>query len=217
MSHCDIDYVCIVDDDATSAAFFSTVVQEAFAPRRIDTAGTLGDARSLLLGDAATAPDLLLLDLHLPDGAGIDMLAPIRAKSPDTMVVVITIFDDDESLFGAMRRGVDGYLIKAETRAGATSKLLGILRGEPPLSARVARRILRHLESPPESPAEPHLTGREQEILQLLARGQTIAQAAQALEVSPHPVQHHVRNLYRKLDVHSRAGMTRVAVDRGLV
>ncbi len=214
MSACDIDYVQIVEDDADSAAFFVSVATQAFGAQRIEVATCLADARHALSGPPA---DLVLLDLYLPDGTGTEIIGAIRQRSPDTMIVIITVFDDDETLFGAVRAGVDGYLLKAETREQAVDKLLGILRDQPPLSARVARRILRHFEAHPPRPAEPALTAREQDALRLLARGHTIAAAATELGVSPHTVQHHVRNLYRKLGVHTRAAMTRVALDRGLL
>ncbi len=206
--------VVLVEDSRDDAEFTSAVVREAFDDVTVLTARTLARARELLL---ATTPELVMLDLNLPDGTGASLLPLIRERYADAWAVVITVFDDDEHLFLALQQGADGYLLKDESRADAARLLRDILAGHPPLSARVARRVLRYVQStapgPKPRPLLPALTPREREVLELLASGHTAGSAAAQLGVSEHTIKTHVKNLYRKLDVSSRADMVRAAID----
>jgi DNA-binding NarL/FixJ family response regulator len=147
-------------------------------------------------------------------------LPSIRERYPEVWAVVVTVFDDDEHLFLALQQGADGYLLKDESRSDSAALLRDILAGRPPLSARVARRVLKHVQDTAASPkpkgTSPPLTPREREVLVLLAGGHTVCSAAAQLDVSEHTIKTHVRNLYRKLDVSSRASMVRAAIDEGL-
>jgi DNA-binding NarL/FixJ family response regulator len=207
----------VVEDRGEDARFISAVVREAFGAVDVQTARTLAKARSLL--DRCT-PELVVLDLNLPDGTGASLLPIIRERHVEAWVVVVTVFDDDEHLFLALQQGADGYLLKDESRADAAALLREILGGRPPLSARVARRVLKYIQSAGPSPkpktATPALTAREREVLVLLASGHTACSAAAQLGVSEHTIKSHVKSLYRKLDVSSRASMVRAALDDGL-
>ena len=209
--------VVLVEDSRDDAEFASAVVRDAFGAVEIRIARTLAKARELL---AQCAPELVVLDLNLPDGTGAALLPLIRERHADAWAVVVTVFDDDEHLFLALQQGADGYLLKEESRADAAELLRDILAGRPPLSARVARRVLKFVQAtaPEHKPKvpPPALTPREREVLVLLASGHTAVSAALELGVSEHTVKSHIKNLYRKLDVSSRAGMVRAALDDGL-
>jgi DNA-binding NarL/FixJ family response regulator len=208
----------VVEDRSADLRFILSVVQAAFGDIVVETARTLERARAAL---ELKGYDLILLDLNLPDGTGASLLPFIRERDVKALVVVMTVFDDDEHLFVALQQGADGYMLKDESRADAAALLREILAGRPPLSARVARRVLKFVQSSAPGPkpksSGPALTAREREVLALLARGHTVVSAAALLGVSEHTVKTHVKSLYRKLDVSSRAHLVRTAFDDGLV
>jgi DNA-binding NarL/FixJ family response regulator len=208
--------VLIVEDRREDLDFMIEIVRTAFGTIEVRSARTLAAARTLI---RTGKPDLVILDLNLPDGTGVDLIPIVRERFGDIWIVVVTVFDDDEHLFTALQRGADGYLLKDESRANAAAILHEVLAGHPPLSARVARRVLKYVQStvpPPRTSPVPELTAREREVLVLLARGHTVGSAATILGISQHTIKTHVKNLYRKLDVSTRAGLVRTALDEGL-
>jgi DNA-binding NarL/FixJ family response regulator len=179
---------------------------------------------------SSTSFDLALVDLALPDGNGVTVIEALSRTSPACMIVVATIFDDDAHLFPALRAGAQGYLLKDETPERLASQLRGIVQGHPPLSPAIARRLLRHFQEPPAQAApvaatpaiqiqEPQaaLTLRERAVLLELSRGVTIAKIAECLGISRHTVGDHVKNIYRKLNISSRAQAALQARQLGLV
>ncbi len=163
---------------------------------------------------------LALVDLSLPDGTGLDVLRQLVPRQPECTVVVATIHDDDEHVFSALRAGAHGYLHKDEPPDRLVAQLQGIREGRPPLSPAIARRILGYFHQPQPVPAaEPtiDLTPREREVLSLLGRGLSIAVIARELAISPYTVGDHVKNIYRKLDITSRAEAALQARDLGLL
>ena len=163
--------------------------------------------------------DLALVDLALPDGNGMDIVAALAQKNPSCMIVVATIFDDDAHLFPALRAGAQGYLLKEQPRELLVRQLRGIADGQPPLSPAIARRLLRHFQPLPDaSNGEAiQLTPREREVLSLLARGIRIVEIAQTIGISRHTVGDYVKNIYRKLKISSRAEAALQAKSLGLV
>lgn len=205
--------ILIVEDQAIFARSLRRTLEAKMGAPSIVVADTVARAVAAL---AEAPPDLVMLDLGLPDGSGFDVLEACQRLPKRPRVVVVTVFDDDHHLFRALRRGVDGYVLKEESGDELVRLIQEVLADRPPLSASIARRVIQHFAGAVEPPTEP-LTERETTILQLLAKGCTVAEAARHLEISPHTVQHHVKGLYRKLEVHSRAEMTRAAVDLGIV
>lgn len=205
--------VLIVEDQEVFARSVRDSLTEALAPEHVRVEESVDGAKRAL---EESPPDLVLLDLGLPDGSGFDVIAACQAQAKPPRIVVVTMFDDDRHLFDALRRGVDGYVLKEESGAELMRLLTDILEGRPPLSPSIARRVIQHFAG--ESGADPEeLTERELDILRLLAKGLTVPQTAAKLDISHHTVQHHVKRLYKKLEVHSRAEMTRAAVDMGIV
>jgi DNA-binding NarL/FixJ family response regulator len=166
-------------------------------------------------------PPLVLCDLGLPDGSGMQLIEHLQRHQPDCYVVVTTVFDDDAHLFPALRAGAQGYLLKDATVAAIADLLRGIVDGQPPLSPSIARRVLKHFQSPPLAPATPTpdtvLTARERDVLKLIAKGLTVIDCAAALELTRHTVAGYVKDIYRKLQINSRAEATLEATRRGLV
>lgn len=162
--------------------------------------------------------ELALIDLSLPDGSGNEVIRRLARESPACTLVVATIFDDDDHLFPALRAGAHGYLLKDEPPELLAQQLRGIREGRPPLSPSVARRMLAHFREQEgrQSDNPAILSPREREVLRQLARGISIAAIAQEMGISHHTVGDHVKNIYRKLNITSRAEAALRAKDFGL-
>ena len=208
--------VLIVDDLAEARSMLAEAVLGAFPAARCELAGGVCEAERAI---AAASFDLALVDLALGDGNGIRVIARLVEEQPACTAVVATIFDDDDNLFQALQAGAQGYLLKDHPTEWLARQIRGIADGQPPLSPVIARRLLRHFKNGDMLPAaaESELSGREREVLSLLARGIRIADIAQGLGISRHTVGDHVKHIYRKLNISSRAEAALRARRRGLV
>ncbi|HEX5677529.1 MAG TPA: response regulator transcription factor [Alcanivorax sp.] len=205
----------VVEDHPESRVWLSSLLREAFPSVTVSAVGTLAEAHTKV---AEHSFNLAVVDISLPDGNGVALVNTLQTRAPDTYVVMATIYDDDEHLFAALQAGAQGYLLKDQPRARLVAQLEGIVRGEPPLSPSIARRVLRHFRRLPTSnPNGPELSAREKEVLCLLARGYTRTDIALALGISANTVAGHVKGIYRKLDVSGRAEAALQAVRLGLV
>ncbi len=241
--------VLVLEDNAIARAFLCRVVRESFSDTIIITeAGDLETARRHIaltggaLGLHGTDPfKLILIDLELPDGNGPELLAELT-HYPATKIVT-TLYADDEHLFPALQCGADGYLLKEDRFEVLVEELQKIVRGQPPLSPAIARRLLTHfrqgaggdsqapdsgpatlggspaskpvpLEQPPD---QERLTPRESEVLTYLSKGFTIKEIASLTGIKWFTVNDHIKSIYRKLNVSSRAEAAVLATKQGLV
>lgn len=204
----------ILDDLPACIAWLRQALERAFPGIVIATAASLAEARSRLA--ELPALDLALVDLGLPDGDGTTLIPRIRQQRPEVVTVVTTVFDDDAHLFPALSAGAAGYLLKDEAVDALAQRLRGIVEGQPPLSPSIARRLLRHFQPPP-APSAQTLSPRESEVLRLIAKGYSVPEAAELLGLTKHTVAGYVKDIYRKLDVGSRAEATLEASRRGLI
>ncbi len=206
----------LLEDQPTTRDWMLDVVARAFDNVEIATAGSLKAANAWL--DAhADELWLAIVDLGLPDGSGIDIVKRLQASHPYVLCIVATIYDDDAHLFEAIAAGARGYVLKDEEADLLVGYLHRIERGEPPLSPSIALRMLSHFRAPPAKPDDDAgLSPRESEVLTLLARGLTVAEAARRLGLQPQTVASYVKVIYQKLCVSSRAEATREAIRRGL-
>lgn len=173
----------------------------------------LGALRSL-------APDLVLMDIELPVVSGIEVTRRIRAALPGVCVVMLTAYAQPDLLFAAMQVGAAGYLLKHTPAAELVDTLRRIVDGEHVLNPDMASRMLRAFQAPRSSPppqALPRLSAREEEVLKLLATGETNRQIARRLYVSEETVKSHVASILRKLEVADRTSAAVLAVRAGLV
>jgi DNA-binding NarL/FixJ family response regulator len=205
--------VLIVEDLPDVADWLRTQVATLLAPAAIELAFTLKEGQACL---ESSAYDLALMDLGLPDGNGVALVRPFKEANPEALCVVTTIFDDAEHLFGSLRAGADGYLLKDDTEAEFGQQLAGILAGRPPLSASIARRLLEQFH-PVFGEKEVTLTAREQDILTLIAKGLSVKSAAEKLGISHYTAAGYMKNVYAKLQVNTRAEATLKAIHMGLV
>lgn len=207
----------LIEDHPQSMTFLQRAILECFPQLEINSFTTLSDARNWL-EKYDGLPALALIDLGLPDGSGVEMIDYLRRKHPDTISVVVTIYDDDAHLFEALSAGANGYLLKDETPELLTAMLKRITSGEPPLSPSIAQRLLSRFRTPLEQvPAKTQLTARETETLKLLAQGYTVSEVARHLGLSPQTVASYVKVIYQKLHVSNRARATHEAIRRGLI
>lgn len=238
--------VLILEDNPVARGFLCRVVRESFSDvSSITEAGDLEAVRRLL-GHAAgqrapTSADpfqLILVDLELPDGSGLELLTEL-AGYPATRIVT-TLYSDDEHLFPALQCGADGYLLKEDRFEVLVEELQKIVRGQPPLSPAIARRLLTHFRSgdgipsqaghgghpavplaAPVAPAPPldheRLTPRESEVLTYLSKGFTIKEIANLMGIKWFTVNDHIKSIYKKLNVSSRAEAAVLASKQGLV
>jgi len=217
--------VLVVEDLPEVRDWLSDIARSAFPGIEVAAVGRADEGQACAA--ATTRYDLALVDLGLPDGSGIQVVRALRRHQPDCLPVVVTIYDDDEHLFPALQAGAFGYLLKEQPREVLQAHLLRIASGEPPLAPPIARRVLsffgqnRAVPAPEPVPAEAvpevRLTAQELVVLQRVAKGFTLPEIAQQLGLSRHTIAEHVKNIYRKLDVSSRAEATLEAARRGLV
>ena len=224
--------ILIVDDDPLMRMRLARVCAQVAPQAACQMADSLAQARAWL---DAQAFELVLLDIGLPDGSGLELLPWLQQHAPGTDTVVISSLGDDATVLTAIRAGAVGYLLKNGSDVELQLSLASMQRGGAPIDPVIARRIL-HLMAAAPSPkgpmpekvtvvnirpettaAKPALSERELDVLQLVAQGHTNREIAGALGLSVHTIECHAKNIYRKLAVHSRAGAVYSARSKGLL
>ena len=196
-------WVLVLDDLPEALAMLQEAVTQAFPAASQVPVRSLRAAREAIGWQAF---DLALIDLGLGDGQGQELISLLAQTQPACAVVVATIYNDDDNLFLALQAGAQGYLLKDQSTAWLAHQLQGIAQGHPPLSPAIARRLLKHFQLPVAvTMVQPLLTARERDVLSLLAQGVNIADIGTALGISRYTVGDHVKSLYRKLNISSRA------------
>lgn len=190
-------------------------------PELVRVVGEAATAREALSRARELRPDLVLMDISMPGGSGLEATATLRAEMPDTAVVMLTSSDEDDHLQQAVRLGAAGYLLKDLDARELFDLIAGIARGEAAMTRAMAARLLKGLAGGPAKNDEEALlaglTGREIEVLQLVARGVSNPEIAEALYVTVNTVKTHIRNILEKLEVENRTQAATYAVQKGLI
>lgn len=185
--------------------------------------GQAADGLEALVQARQLVPDLILMDVAMPGGDGIDATSQIKAELPDTVIVMLTVRDEDEKLFQAIKSGAQGYLLKNIRSRDLISLLRGAMQGHaaitPAFGGRMLEEFRRLSQKAPSLPDEEiiSLTAREQEVLGLVARGASDQEIADSLTISIHTVKSHMRNILSKLHLSHRHEAARYALEEGLI
>lgn len=165
-------------------------------------------AEEALKGLPSDKPDVVLMDIKMKGMDGIECVRRLKALMPEVQVIMLTVFEDTELIFNALKAGANGFLLKRQPPAKLAEAIREVMDGGSPMSAPIARKVVHLLQAGnlrSETPAESFdLSAREREVLEQLAAGQVYKQIADSLNVSPHTVRSYVRRIYEKLHVHSR-------------
>ncbi len=205
----------LVEDDPNARRHLAEAVNGSPDAELVGEAATLRDGLVLL---GREAPDVVIVDLGLPDGNGIEIIRAARQLAADTQCLVVTVFGDEKSVLGAIEAGARGYLLKDASRERIATSLSDLLAGGAPIDPSIARHLLLRFQEPtrPAGP-QPALSAREIEVLEHVVKGFTFPEIADLLGITKHTVTTHVRRIYRKLEVRSRGEAVFEALQLGIV
>lgn len=224
----------VVEDDPYWQQAIQAIIEHRPEYRIVATSGNLAQA---LLTVQSTEFDMMIVDLGLPDGSGIDVIRAARRLQPEADILVATVFADEANVVAAIYAGATGYLLKESGPDQWAAAIDELRAGNSPIDPKIARHILGAVQrgrgksrpsadQQPQSPAgdsesidlnDPKLTAREMEVLQLVARGFTLVEVARFLNMSPHTSRGHAKAIYRKLEVSSRGEAVFEASALGLI
>ena len=211
--------VALVEDDPEARARIAESIRQHDSLQLIAQYETGSDA---LAGLDAGAPDVLLVDLGLPDVSGLDVVRYASRRYPECDILVISIFGDEANVLAALEAGARGYLLKGSLQRDIAFDIQDLRNGGSPLSPVIARQVLKRLRAPgserkPETDEETVLTAREAEILNAISRGFSYAETAGMLGISVGTVHTFLKRIYRKLAVHSKTEAVAFAFQKRLI
>lgn len=220
--------ILLLEDDDPVRERLARIIESWPSGRLIAACATLGEATRLI---ADKPIDLLITDLNLPDGHGVQAIRLLRERQPQAEAMVISVLADDRTVIAAIEAGANGYLLKDSDPIDIVAAIGDLLAGRSPISSKIARTIVRRLgsrepasgdastaDAASPSPADAQLlTPREMDILWGIAKGFTYGELAERLQISKQTVPVHIRNIYRKLQANNRSEAVYEASRRGLI
>ena len=209
--------VVIVEDDAKFRSAFARLIEATPEMELLGTAATLAQGMDLV---RRRMPDVLLVDLDLPDGSGLDLIRHVASRSDTCDIMVITIFGDERHVIESIEAGASGYLLKDSLPEDFIEQIRVLHAGGSPISPVIARQLLTRFVGNSAGPATsevPELSEREHSVLNLVTKGFTYQEIAGLLRVSPHTVLTYVKRIYRKLQVSSKTEAVYEARKLGLL
>ncbi|HZG26089.1 MAG TPA: response regulator transcription factor [Chitinophagaceae bacterium] len=155
-------------------------------------------------------PDVLIMDIDLPGRSGIDAVSELKSVFPEIKILMLTVFEDDDKIFGAIKAGANGYLLKKDSPQKILDAIQELFDGKASMNGLIAKKVIEYFQQKPEvtNVDEFRLTRREQQILELLIAGLSYKEIAGKCFISTETMNSHVKNIYHKLNVHSRSQIT---------
>lgn len=194
--------VSIIEDDRRVRESLAVLINGADNLRCLSTHATGEDALQEL---GRKQPDVVLMDINLPGISGIECVRKLKAQMPKLQILMLTMYEDDEKVFQSLVAGASGYLVKRTSPADLLRAIGEVYTGASPMSGKIARTVVEYFQKlKTDSPQQQYLSKREEEILNLLAKGYRYKEIADALSISFETVRSHLKNIYDKLHVHSR-------------
>jgi len=206
--------VAIVEDNPKTLEYLSALFSGSDG---IALVGAFPTGQEALDSLPDLLPEVLVVDLNLPDMSGLDIIREVKSKNPRTEVLVLTIHENREHLFSALQAGANGYLVKGSSSTDIIDAVSMLMAGGAPMSPTVARYVIEEFQEVKASRETTTLTKREKEVLQGIASGLSEKRLAESLSVSPHTIHTHIKKIYRKLQVNSRAEAVLKARNKGIV
>lgn len=205
-----------MEDEPVTRDVLIQVVENHSQLKLLAAVSNIAEAEAML----ERKPDIILVDIGLPDGNGIDLIHRIKQQHPEGAVMVVSGFDDEEHVLKAIEAGATGYILKDDSLVKVGPHILQLIKGESPISPGIARYLLKRFQAPHlqvTDDSQPTLTDRENDVLTLIAKGFSRQEVADNLGVSQHTVTTHIKHIYRKLSVHSRTEAVFEAYQMGLI
>jgi DNA-binding NarL/FixJ family response regulator len=196
--------VAIVENDRILLDSFTYIVNSS---EKFTAVGSYDSAEEAIADLARKKIEIILMDIELPGMNGIDATEIIKEKYPHIEVLMVTVHEDNELVFNALRAGASGYITKSANYLEILAALEEIIRGGAPMSTKIARMVIHNFHMNPNSP----LTSREKEVLQLIAEGKTYTQISDVLFISRETAKTHIRNIYSKLQVSKKSDAIEIA------
>lgn len=211
--------ILIVEDDELLLQHFASILKAHRSFSEVFVCNNFSCAVRLLIKQR---PDILLVDLDLPDGSGIDLIKQITEQQLPTEAMVISVFGDERHVINAIEAGASGYILKDETGEDIINALLQLIDGGAPISPAIATHLLRQfrVEKPKDQSINKKpspLSERETAVIKQVSMGYTSAEIAENLEISAHTVNTHIKNIYSKLAVNNRVAAVNRAIADGLI
>jgi DNA-binding NarL/FixJ family response regulator len=194
--------ISIVEDDPSLGAILGEIIQSSPDWKLVKH---YPSAEAALEGMTVSAPEVVLMDIQLPGISGIECVGKLKAMHPEVLVLMVTVYDNNERIFDALAAGASGYLLKRDIPARLMEALDDLLAGGSPMSSAIARKVVQHFQKGPPAKNEDHnLTPREKQILEQLAKGSLYKEIAWDLGIGFETVRSHIDNIYKKLHVRTR-------------
>ncbi len=207
--------IWIIEDDPLYRKALETQIRQLSSMR---CAGAFGSCEAALRAlDTEVPPDVALVDIGLPGMSGIEGIRRIKAVTPSTHCVVLTVHQEEEKIFQAVCAGASGYLVKSPRSEEVALAILEVVHGGAPMNSHIAHKVLQMFSRLLSPHGEYSLTEREKAILQQFSEGLVLKEVADKLNLSPHTVDSHLRNIYAKLHVHTRSGAIAKALKEHLI
>ncbi len=202
--------VCIIEDDETIREGYAYLIGKTEGYTIVNTYSSYEEAVKKIGNDD---PDVILLDVELPGLSGIDAIPKLKKLLPETYILILTVYEQDMLIFRALGNGASGYLTKNTPHEKIISAIHEVMEGGGPMSAHIARMVIQSFQRNEASP----LTRRETEILEQISTGKSRKRIAEELFIDLETVKSHIKNIYHKLNVHSKADAIKTAKDNKFI